>query len=87
LIVPGKAISYPAAYSDFKAMLKFGGLDPKLHGLHSPRSGATTEAFHLGIEPHIIDLKGRWRSLNTKFHYLKLSHAAIVEKSRKAIPY
>ncbi len=84
---PAKLFPIRRPISDFKAMLKFGGLDPKLYGLHSPRSGATTEAFHLGIAPHIIDLKGRWRSLNTKYHYLKLSHAAIVEKSRKAIPY
>jgi len=68
-------------------MLKWAGLDPSLYGLHSPRAGATTEAFSLGLEHHIIDIKGRWKSKNSKFSYLRLKDKEIVEKSKKCYPY
>jgi hypothetical protein len=86
-VVPNVPISYSAAYDDFKKMLLWAGLNPALYGLHSPRAGGATEAFLLGIEPHIIDLKGRWKSPFTKYNYVRLTDAMIVERSRRAIPY
>jgi hypothetical protein len=68
-------------------MLAWAGLDPKLYGLHSPRSGATTEVFMMGIEPHVIDLKGRWKSVSTKYHYVRLSDRQIVAQIKKSTPY
>ncbi len=68
-------------------MLNWGGLDARLYGLHFPRAGGTTEAFAVGILPHIIDLKGRWRSVNTKYRYLRLTDSEIVALSKKSIPY
>jgi hypothetical protein len=41
----------------------------------------------LGIDPHIIDLKGRWKSPFTKYNYVRLSDELIVERSRNSIPY
>ncbi len=86
-MIPGKCISYSAALDAFRDMLAWGGLNPNLYGLHSPRSGGTTEAFKVGIEPHIIDLKGRWKSITTKYHYVRFSDREIVERSRLSIPY
>jgi hypothetical protein len=68
-------------------MLKWAGLDPSLYGLHSPRAGATTEAFSLGLEHHIIDIKGRWKSRGSKFAYLRPTDKEIVQKTKKCIPY
>jgi hypothetical protein len=68
-------------------MLTWAGLDSSKYGLHSPRSGATTEAFKLGVDPHIIDLKGRWKSRESKFHYVKLSDKEFFRKSRKVKKY
>ena len=82
-----KPLSYSVAYDAFKGMLSKAGLNPSLYGLHSPRSGGATEAFVLKIDPHIIDLKGRWKSPFTKYNYVRLSDAMIVERSKKSIPY
>jgi hypothetical protein len=82
-----RPLTYSAAYSAFKSFIAWGGLDPSLYGLHSPRSGATTEAFSLGIEPHVIDLKGRWKSPFTKFTYIRFTDEEIVERSKRSIPY
>jgi hypothetical protein len=62
-------------------MLVWAGLDPSKYGLHSPRSGATTEAFKLGVDHHIIDLKGRWKSKLSKFNYVRFSDKEFHEKS------
>jgi len=68
-------------------MLEWGGLDASLYALHSPRAGGATEAFSLGIGPHIIDLKGRWKSKSTKFKYVRLTDGEVVEKSKKSFGY
>jgi hypothetical protein len=83
-----RPLTYSAAYSAFKSFIAWGGgggLDPSLYGL--PRSGATTEAFSLGIEPHVIDLKGQWKSPFTKFTYIRFTDEEIVERSNRSIPY
>jgi len=80
-------LSYSAAYSSFKKLLAWAGLNPDLYALHSPRSGGTTDAFNAGVPPHIIDIKGRWRSVNSKFAYAKPSDAKIIQESSKGKYY
>jgi len=47
-------------------------MKPELYGLHSPRIGATTDAFYNGMPHHIIDKQARWKNSATKFTYLRL---------------
>ena len=54
------SLSYGAAYSAFKDLLEWGGLDLAAFALHSPRAGGTTDAFQAGVPDYIIDIKGRW---------------------------
>jgi hypothetical protein len=60
-----------AACHAFKKLCKNVGLDPKLYGLHSPRVGAATDAYLAGIPGPVIDLRGRWKSCNTKKRYCR----------------
>jgi hypothetical protein len=60
-----------AAYNAFKKLLKDAGLDPRLYAMHSPRVGATTDAFAAGISDHVIDIRGRWKSAETKYRYCR----------------
>jgi hypothetical protein len=55
-----------------KNLLKFAGLDPKLYALHSLRIGAANNAFRSKVPLHIIDAKGRWKSKNSKYSYLRV---------------
>jgi len=70
---PEKQLSYGAAYTAFKKLLKGTGLDPSQYGLHSLRAGATTDAFAKNVPPHLIDKKGRWKCTDTKYRYLNTS--------------
>ncbi len=63
-------MSYGAAYSGFKKLLKFAGFQPTDYALHSARRGATSDAFRCNVPNHIIDLKGRWKCASTKYRYL-----------------
>ena len=58
-----------------------------MFGMHSPRSGGTTDAFNAGVPPHIIDIKGRWRCENSKFAYAKPSDSRIVLESKVGAMY
>jgi hypothetical protein len=75
--VPKKSLSYSAAYTEFKNLLKFAGLDPSLYGLHSARIGAATDAFCNNVPDFIIDAKGRWKSSLSKFSYLRVSNNSV----------
>jgi hypothetical protein len=77
--VPGKAVSYNAALKYFKNMLKDAGLDFKMFGLHSPRIGATGDAFQAKVPEHVIDRRGRWKSTNSKFGYLQKNESYFLE--------
>jgi hypothetical protein len=57
-----KCLSYNVALKHFKAMLSFAGFDAKNFGLHSPRIGATTDAFFHKVLEHVINQRGRWKS-------------------------
>jgi hypothetical protein len=54
-------------------MLELAGFDPKKYGLHLPRIGATTDAFFNKLPDHVIDQRGRWKSKNSKFNYLRMN--------------
>jgi hypothetical protein len=60
-----------AAYNSFKLLLKNSGLNPKLYAMHSPRVGATTDAFENNVPDYIIDIRGRWKSSLTKYRYCR----------------
>jgi hypothetical protein len=79
-IVPGKSISYNVALRNFKIMLQNADLDAKLFGLHSPRVGAATEAFFNNVPYHVIDQQGRWKSVNSKFNYLRLNEKHLIKR-------
>lgn len=86
-IVPGKSISYPAAYKAFKNLFAFAGLDPSKFALHSPRVGGATDAFNAGVPAYVIDRQGRWKSSDTKYLYLRLKEDDIVRRIKKAAKY
>ena len=80
----GKSVSYSAAYSSFKHFIKSAGLDPTLYALHSMRIGGATDAFRTNVPLHLIDSQGRWKSGQTKYHYLRVSDA---EKMESLMPF
>jgi len=83
-VVPNRPLSYSHAYKNFKTLLSFSSLDPRMYAMHSPRRGGTTEAFQSGVPDHIIDIQGRWKSSSTKYRYLKLSDRELAfELARK----
>ena len=66
-----KKLSYSAAYSGFKSLLKRFGMGGLPFSLHSPRIGGTTDAFQSGTPGYVIDKRGRWKNPNSKFVYAK----------------
>jgi integrase len=74
-----KQVSYNVALKNFKMLLKQAGFDEKKYGMHSPRIGATTDAFFQQIPEHIIDQRGRWKSKNSKYNYLRLNEKHFIE--------
>jgi hypothetical protein len=68
-------------------MLKNAGFDFKLFGLHSPRIGATADAFKNNVPNHVIDFQGRWKSENSKFGYLKKHEKYFLDKIIKSAKY
>ena len=41
--------------------------------MHSMRIGGATDAFCNNVPLHLIDSQGRWKSGQTKYHYLRVS--------------
>ena len=78
-----KSISYSAAYSGQKALLKKFGFDETCFSLHSARIGGTTDSFEAGMPPHLIDKRGRWKVPSTKNLYAKPSVDALVKSIKK----
>jgi hypothetical protein len=87
VIVPGKPVSYSVALRYFKSMLKSVHLDPRKFGLHSPRIGATTDAFFDGVPDHIIDQQGRWKCQNSKYSYLRKNELHFLSHVKKFTRY
>ena len=87
ILVPNKAVSYPAAVKAFRTMLDFAGLDSKKFGLHSPRIGGASDAFANKVPNYVIDKQGRWKSSDTKYIYLCQKESELVNHIRKASSY
>ena len=69
--VKHRMLSYSAAYTSFKNLLKKFGLCTKRYSLHSMRMGGATDAFRNGISGDVIDRQGRWKCPNSKYRYVK----------------
>ena len=41
--------------------------------MHFMRIGGPTDAFRNNVPLHLIDSQGRWKSGQTKYHYLRVS--------------
>jgi hypothetical protein len=87
VVTTGKPVSYSVALRYFKSMLKSVNLDPQKFGLHSPRIGATTDAFFEGVPDHVIDQQGRWKSQNSKFGYLRKNEKHFLKHVKKYTRY
>jgi integrase len=75
---PQKCLSYNVALKNFKNMLNSAGFIGSNFGLHSPRIGATTDAFFNKVPEHVIDQRGRWKSKNSKYNYLRLNEKHLI---------
>jgi hypothetical protein len=82
-----KPVTYGAAYTAFKKLLKMFNFDSSRYGLHSMRAGGTTDAFEHSVPPHIIDLHGRWKSSNSKYAYLRPSLFERLKYFEKVVKY
>jgi hypothetical protein len=71
-----------AAYNLFKKLLTVAGLYPRLYAMHSPRVGATTDAFAAGIADHVIDIRGRWKLAVTKYRYCRPKTVSWIQEVR-----
>ena len=74
-----KSLSYSAAYSGQKRLLKKFGFDENCFSLHSCRIGATTDSFKEGMPLHIIDKRGRWKDPTMKYVYTKETDQELVD--------
>jgi hypothetical protein len=75
--MPGKPVSYAIALAEFRKMLEFSRLNSKLFGLHSPRIGATSDAFSRNVPAYVIDQQGRWRSQSFVISVLLMLNGAL----------
>ena len=82
IILPGVPLSYSAAYSAFKCLLKRCDIDSQNLSLHSMRIGGVTEDFKNNVPGHIIDKKGRWKNPGTKFIYNRSSSPDLVRHAK-----
>ena len=57
------------------------GLNPKLFGLHSLRSGGATSAANAGVPDRLFKRHGRWRSENAKDYCIKDDLKALLSVS------
>ena len=75
-------MTYSRARELFSKQLKGIGLDPSLYGLHSLRSGGTTEAAAWGISDRLIQRHGGWRSEVSMNMYIKETKNALLRVSK-----
>ena len=64
-------ISYTRVRELLLEKLEAVGLDPKLFGLHSLRSGGASAAANAGVPDRLFKRHGRWLSENAKYGYVK----------------
>jgi len=65
-----KHISYTTVRDNILKLLNSIGLNQKLYGLHSLRSGGATAAANLGVPDRLFKKHGRWKSENVKDGYV-----------------
>ena len=75
-------ITYSSAQKLFSKQLKEIGLDTSLYGLHSLRSGGTTEAATWGIPERLIQRHGGWRSEVSMNMYIQETKNALLRVSK-----
>ena len=75
-------MTYSRARELFSKHLKGIGLDPSLYGLHSLRSGGTTEAAAWGIPERLIQRHGGWRSEVSMHMYMQETKNALLRVSK-----
>jgi hypothetical protein len=68
--------------SQFRIVQLSNILNP-MFGLHSPRIGATADAFKEKVPEHVIDKRGRWKSSNSKFGYLRKKEDYFIDCLKK----
>ena len=78
-----KPLSYSRARELLLQTLSKLGLDTKLFGLHSLRSGGASTAAHNRIPERLLKSHGRWKSDLAKDGYIKenISNRLLVTKS------
>ena len=75
-------MTYSRARELFSKQLREIGLDPSLYGLHSLRSGGTTEAAAWGISERLIQRHGGWRSEVSMNMYIQETKNALLRVSK-----
>ena len=76
-------LSYSAAYSCYKNLLKKYNFDCSRFGTHSLRSGGTTDCFQSKLPSRFIDRQGRWKSKSTKYRYARDELKVFVKELKK----
>ena len=75
-------MTYSRAREMFSKQLKGIGLDPSQFGLHSLRSGGTTQAAAWGIPDRLIQRHGGWRSEVSMNMYIQETKNALLRVSQ-----
>ena len=75
-------LSYSRALELFKMQISSIGLNPSAYGLHSLRSGGTSEAAAWGIPDRLIQRHGGWRSEKSMNMYIKETHNTLLRVSQ-----
>ena len=78
-----KKLSYSAAYSCYKNLLKKYNFNCSRFGTHSLRAGGTTDCFQNKLPYRFIDRQGRWKSKNTKYRYARDELKVFVKELKK----
>ena len=77
-----RPISYTTARQDTLDLVGKIGLDPRLFGLHSARSGGATVAANRGVPDRLFKRHGRWVSEKAKDGYIKDSVHNLLQVTR-----
>lgn len=77
-----QSLSYSRARELFRKQVSGIGLDPTSYGLHSLRSGGTSQAAAWGIPDRLIQRHGGWRSERSMNMYIEETHQTLLRVSR-----
>ena len=82
MVLRKASLSYSRARELFKKQISAIGLRPATYGLHSLRSGGTSEAAAWGIPDRLIQRHGGWRSEKSMNMYIKETHKTLLRVSQ-----